>query len=69
MNEHIVKSEIPDYTPAQIMGAISSALRAGDMPAAAGLVRLLAVKDPTSAQMILDVLALVTPPGSGDADG
>lgn len=52
-------SEKTDYTPAQIMAAISAALKAGDMPAAAGLVRLLAVKDPTSAQMILDGLELV----------
>lgn len=47
-----------DFTPAQIMAAISAALREGDMPAAAALVRLLAVKDPTSAQMILDALDL-----------
>jgi hypothetical protein len=45
-----------EYTAAQIMAAISSALRAGDMPAAAGLVQMLAVKDPTSAQMILDAI-------------
>ena len=49
-----------DYTPAQIMGAISAALRADDMPAAASLVRLLAVKDPDSAQMILDLLEVMS---------
>lgn len=45
-----------DYTPAQIMTAISAALNEGDMPAVVSLLRLLAVKDPTSAQMILDAI-------------
>lgn len=45
-----------DYTAAQIMAAISAALRADDMEAAAALVPMLAVKDPASAQMILDAL-------------
>lgn len=43
---------MPDYPPAQIVAAISAALRAEDMEAAAGLVRLLAIKDPASAEMI-----------------
>lgn len=49
-----------NYSAAQIMAAISAALNAGDMEAAAALVRLLAVKDPTSAQMILDTLELLS---------
>lgn len=48
-----------NYTPAQIMAAISSALREGDMPAAASLVRLLAVRDPASAQLIIDTIDLL----------
>lgn len=50
-----------DYTAAQIMAAIS-ALKAGDMPAVAALMPMLAVKDPTLAQMILDVLDLTAAP-------
>lgn len=46
----------PDYTPAQIMAAISAALRDDDMEAAASLLCLLATKDPTSAEMIRDAL-------------
>lgn len=45
-----------DYTPAQIMAAISAALREGDMEAAASLVRMLAVKDPASARLIVDAV-------------
>jgi hypothetical protein len=45
-----------EYTPAQIMVAISAALRDNDMEAAAALIRLLAVKDPASAQMIVDAV-------------
>lgn len=43
-----------DYTPAQIMAAISAALRADDMPAVIALTHLLAIKDAASAQTILD---------------
>lgn len=45
-----------DYTPAQIMAAISAVLREDDMEAAASLLCLLAVKDPASAEMIRDAL-------------
>lgn len=48
-----------DYSAAQIMAAISAALDARDMPAVAGLMPMLAVKDPTSAQMILDLLDIL----------
>lgn len=50
-----------DYSAAQIMAAISAALKAGDMQAAADLTRMLAVKDPTSAQMILDAVEFLSP--------
>ena len=52
-----------DWTPAQIMAGISMALREHDMEAAASLVRLLAVKDPASAELIVatvDLLGEVT---------
>jgi hypothetical protein len=47
-----------DWSAAQIMAAISMALREHDMEAVAGLMQMLAVKDPSSAQMILDALEL-----------
>lgn len=56
MTDHTTET---DYTPAQIMAAISAALKAHDMEAAAALVRLLAVKDPVSAQMILDAVEVL----------
>lgn len=49
-----------DWTPAQIMAAISMALREHDMEAAAGLVRMLAIKDPTSASLIVDAVSLLS---------
>ncbi|NUS02081.1 MAG: hypothetical protein HOV97_05900 [Nonomuraea sp.] len=61
MSDHSNEIEAPrDYSAAQIMAAISAALRAGDIEAAAGLMPMLAVKDPTSAQMILDALELMS---------
>ena len=50
--EHRVLRE-HDWTPAQIMAGISMALREHDMEAAASLVRLLAVMDPASAELIV----------------
>lgn len=46
-----------DWTPAQIMAAISMALREHDMEAAASLVRMLATKDPASAELIVAAVA------------
>jgi hypothetical protein len=48
-----------EYTPAQIMVAISAALRDNDMEAAAALIQCLAVKDPAAAQMIVDAVELL----------
>lgn len=39
-----------------LLGAISVALKAGDMKGAAALIRMLAIEDPAAAQRILDVL-------------
>lgn len=46
-------SEI-EYTPAQIMAAISSALQAGDMPAVVSLTHMLAVVSPNDAAVLHD---------------
>jgi hypothetical protein len=48
-----------DWAPAQIMAAISMALREHDMEAAASLVRMLAVKDPASAELIVAAVDLL----------
>lgn len=50
----------PTYTPAQVMAGISAALRAGDMPAVASLLRLLAGVDPDSAAAILAAVDLMS---------
>jgi hypothetical protein len=50
---------VSDYSAAQILAAISLAIKANDMPAAAGLVRMLAVVSPKDAEMILLALDLV----------
>ena len=47
-----------DYTPAQIMAGISSAMGENDMPAVVSLLKMLAAKDPDSAQAILDMIEL-----------
>lgn len=44
------------YTDDQILEAISAALAAHDMPAAAGLIRLLAIQAPDKAQAIYDAV-------------
>lgn len=61
MSEHTQTTEsawLSDYSAGQIMAAISAALKAKDMPAVAALMPALAVKDPMSAQMVLDTLTL-----------
>ena len=51
-----------DWTPAQIMGAISLAIRAEDLKAAIGLLHMLAVKDPHQAEILYDALKAVLAP-------
>lgn len=46
------------YSDEQLLDGIERALDAGDMAAAAGLIRLLAVQNPEAAQDILDALEL-----------
>jgi hypothetical protein len=45
-----------DYTIDQLLDAIAAALKAGDMPAAADLLRALAVQSPEDAQAVVDML-------------
>lgn len=47
-----------DFSAAQILVAISAAIKAEDMPAVAGLLRVLAVESPNDAEMILTALDL-----------
>jgi hypothetical protein len=47
-----------DYTAEQVIQAIYRALKARDMEAVATMMPLLAVKDPASAQLMLDVIDL-----------
>lgn len=50
-----------EYTDAQILAAISSAIRAHDLKAAAGLVGLLALQNPAEAERIRSAVLLLTP--------
>jgi len=47
-----------DFSAAQILVAISAAIKAEDMPAVAALLRVLAVESPNDAEMILTALDL-----------
>ena len=49
-----------DYTPDQIMDAISEALKYGNLEAAASLMHLLALVDPGAAKAIHDFVDLVS---------
>ena len=49
-----------DWTAAQIMAAMSLAIRAGDMPSVSALLHMLALKDPASAQLLMDTIKLGT---------
>ena len=55
-DEEMVELEAIDWTPGQIMAAISMALEMGDMEATVGLIGRLATKDPRSAAAILAVI-------------
>ena len=48
-----------DYSAAQIMAAMSAALREGDMPAVVSLLHMLAVVDPASAALIRDAIEVL----------
>lgn len=45
-----------DWTAAQIMAAMSLALRKSDMPAVSALLHMLALKDPASARLLMDAI-------------
>lgn len=45
-----------EWSEAQILGAISAAIRADDLPAAVALLHILALKNPRTAQTILDAI-------------
>lgn len=45
-----------EFTDDQILDAIAAAVGAQDMPAAAGLIRMLAVQAPDKAQQIYDAV-------------
>ena len=47
-----------EYSAAQIMAAISAAMKAGDMQAVVDLLHMLAVVSPRDAQVILDAIEL-----------
>jgi hypothetical protein len=47
------------YTDAQLIGAIAAALRASDMPAVVGLLKMLAVQNPREAEIIYDAIMLL----------
>ena len=46
------------YDAAQITAAISAALKADDMPAVAGLMKMLAVADPSAAAALVNVIEI-----------
>ena len=46
-------STLADFTTEQIRNALEAALKAGDMPAAASLIRMLATRDPEAAELIV----------------
>ena len=48
------------FTPDQIEGAITSALKAGDMPSAVSLLHLLAVEAPHRAEIILEAINIMS---------
>jgi hypothetical protein len=45
-----------EWSVDQILAAIAAAMKAGDMPAVAGLMRMLAVRDPGATAAILDAI-------------
>lgn len=53
-----MSTAVSEPTPDQIMTAIASALEARDFPAVVALMKMLAVRDPASAQLIYDVIML-----------
>ena len=57
-----------EFSDAQIIGAIGSAVRAGDMGAVAGLVRLLALQNPREAQLLVDGIELLSRIGTDEED-
>lgn len=46
------------YDAAQITAAISAALKAQDMPAVAGLMKMLAIADPAAADALVNVIKI-----------
>jgi hypothetical protein len=57
MNRTVAGSE-PEFSDAQVLGAISAALRAHDIEAVIGLLHVLAVQSPSEAQRILDIIEI-----------
>lgn len=55
-DDEMAELEAMDWTPGQIMRAISMALDLRDMPAVISLLHRLAVKDPESAAAIVTVI-------------
>ena len=49
----------PASAAEQLMSAISTALKEGDLEAVVSLMKLLAIKNPVSAQLIYDAVRLV----------
>lgn len=49
-----------EFSDAQILGGISSALRAGDMEAVVDLLHLLAIQSPREARLIVDTIELLS---------
>jgi hypothetical protein len=50
---------VPEFSDAQIIAAIGAAVRAHDMKAVAGLMRLLALQNPREAQLLADAIELL----------
>lgn len=47
-----------DWTPEQIESVIPDAIRDGDLKAVEGLLKMLAVRDPARAQVVMDTIGL-----------
>ena len=60
MNAPNAASEPPRWTAEELIEGIRRALEGHDMPAVAGMLRLLAVEDPQAAELILLVIDLAS---------
>ncbi len=61
------ESKASDFTSEELQEAIVAALKARDFDVLPGLIKMLAVVDPDTAEAVLTMLSIAT--GNGDAGG